>query len=451
MTNTYSATKKSRYQMTGFCRVWLGAAAVLSLTGCIVTQNPIDVATREAAGVSRGKLDTAQSASVDMRGPVSAVISSGLAKQETLFEGRSTLIEAMLLRQAKDWSYLPVLVPGISVDDSGAAVGQVNADLTLLDWGKSGGEKQTLDAQLLRAKIVFWEERNTFVDDVLQDLVKMAAAQARIDVIKKHLVINERLQNQVESRVVAGIGEAAELPLVALRVHELQRYLAVEMSQKTAAQLSLVEKTGVAQKEVPTLSLPSFLRELQPPNVEAPPSLQRARCDVLIADGNIRTALANRLPSVVLTGVAAVLGSSTSSVTVGVGSKSVTDIVLQTDTKVARVRAISAMSRLKSEEDAVEQKSTIFALRNQEVLTRIKALSEQIDVSERAIETFDRQFEIGSRPITDAVQVNERLFEAERLLVEAHQEAALLGIARLAALGALAPQPKIILENTFIE
>ena len=145
---------------------------------------------------------------LSLPGTVQSAVDAGLNKQEALFEARSNLIEAMLLRQAHGWSRLPSVVPAASVNDEGTVTAQVSADLVLLDWGKSGGQKQVLDARVLYAQMELWAERNGFLQELSEELTARAGSLSRIELIQIHLKLHEDLQKQVEERVEAGVGEA---------------------------------------------------------------------------------------------------------------------------------------------------------------------------------------------------------------------------------------------------
>lgn len=430
-----------------FLKVFVLLSLPVMLAGCTST-NAIDVAAKEAALETTDLLKSGPIEPLAAPAALQRLMDASLVKQDALFEGRAALIEASILRRAHGWSRFPDIVPTISVDDVGQTQGQLSADLTLIDWGKSGGEKQTLDARLLRARMDLWQEHNVFLVDILNRMAEMSAAQSRADLIDEHLAINKGFQKLVEERVSAGVGEAAEIPLVALRVQELLRALAIEKNQSAVQVATLVQLSGLSSAQVPKIELSKLLKVMDfAPQSLNPPSLQLARSDVLVADGVIRTALADRLPAIVLSGVAALTGSASSGVNLGLGNKSLTESVAQTDLKLARTSAVVALARLQAQEEALVQNSKLFLLRDRELNTRIAALSKQITVSKQAIKTFDTQFTVGARPITDAVQVYERLYEGQRLLIEAKKERADLLIERLGELGALSPQPKISLGN----
>ena len=440
------------WRMPQNARPYQFVAILAALAGCTST-NAIDEATHATALSTTESFDANTAvAPITVPEELRHLLDAGLIKQDALFDGRSALIEATILRQAHGWSRFPEIVPNISVDDVGNAQGQLSANFTLFDWGKAGGEKQTLDARLLRARMDLWREHNEFSEELLENLVKAAVAQSRGDLIARHLSTNKAFQALVEDRVTAGVGEAAEIPLVALRVQELIRDGAVERSQREVYLATLTQLSGLERSKLPAIDLEALIKTVdRVPTITVPPSLQIARTDVLISDGLIRTALADRLPSVVLSGVAAVIGGSSSGLSLGLGNKSLTNAVAQTDTKIARAGAVVAMARLQAEEDALIQDNALFSLRQREINARIGAIATQIKVSEQAVKTFDQQFKIGARPITDAVQVHERLYEGERLLIEAKQEYAILLIQRLSKLGALYIQPNIAFGDPLYE
>lgn len=443
----FRSGQRSSVKQSLLLRVILPLSVTAALAGCTST-NAIDVATQEAALETTDVLKSGLNEPLKAPASLQNLIDATLVKQDPLFEGRSALIEASILRRAHGWSRFPDIVPSISVDDVGQAQGQLNANLTLIDWGKSGGEKQTLDARLLRARMDLWLEHNEFLVDILKRTVEMSAAQSRSELISEHLKINSRFQNVVEERVSAGVGEAAEIPLVSLRIQELLRALAIEENLGAVQVATLAQLSGLPSAQIPKTTLGKLQKLFSfAPKSMNPPSLQIARSDVLVADGVIRTALADRLPAIVLSGVAALTGAASNGVNLGLGNKSITDSVAQTDLKLARTSAVVALARLQAQEEALIQNSQLFLLRDRELKARIAALSKQITVSKQAIETFDKQFTVGARPITDAVQVYERLYEGQRLLIEAKKEHADLLIERLGELGALTPQPKISLGN----
>lgn len=422
-------------------------AILAVLSGC-TSENSVDEASQSAAREAQSLLSGDTNLPLKTPRSLQQLIDASLIKQDALFEGRSGLIEASILRSAHGWSRFPDIVPSISTNDVGETQGQISTNLTLIDWGKSGGEKQTLDARLLRARMDLWQEHNTFLSGILNRVVEVSVADSRAELIQEHLAINQEFQNLVEERVSAGVGEAAEIPLVSLRVQELRRALVIEESQSAVQLATLAQLSGLPATQIPKLKLHALLTTLdvQPLSLSSP-SLQLARSDVLIADGVIRTAFADRLPAIVLSGIAALTDTASSGLTLGLGSKSLTDSVAQTDLKIARTSAVVALAKLQAEEEALIQNAKLFLLRDKEIKARIAALSKQISVSKEAIQTFDKQFTVGARPITDAVQVYERLYEGQLLLIEARKEHANLLIERLGELGSLSPQPKIVMGD----
>lgn len=430
-----------------YLRHTLMLSASVALSACTASTNSIDSASRAAAATSLPLVQADASRMLSLPGTVQSAVDAGLNKQEALFEARSNLIEAMLLRQAHGWSRLPSVVPAVSVNDEGTVTAQVSADLVLLDWGKSGGQKQVLDARVLYAQMELWAERNGFLQELSEELTARAGSLSRIELIQIHLKLHEDLQKQVEERVQAGVGEATELPLVALRIQELRRDLAIEKSKRVSSGLVLEQLTGLRADILPEPDLEDLLKAFNASQAaQVSPALQMARCDVLIADGNIRVELADRLPAVVLSGITALAGGGSSGITVGLQNQSITDVFLQTNTKIARSTAVAALATLRSEEEQLKQNETLFKLSDREVSARIATIARQIELSREAIATFERQLSVGARPLTDAVAVYERLFESEQLLIAAEQERVILQVRRLAELGALTPRSSIELE-----
>lgn len=405
-------------------------AACLALStilgGCTA---PPDLTALEAALNVRAQRVPASLSETEFGRAVSLAVNSS----PIVGRGSAALQEAQAGLLAETGGYLPQISAGVRPGaDSGFDLAGFGALSQLIyDGGVSASRETAARARVLGGVAGHTYSGSEAVLAAVQAWAEVATARAIVVVTEASLTAQEATVVRIEERASSGAGANGDVLIARSRLAN-ERAAAVG-ARAEAARAEAVFNEVFGRAPGPETTLPPQAPAAPYDDVQGSPVLRQAEAAVLAAEAEHSAALAGRVPSISLT-LSAVVGAQA---VAGLSSEQ-----LLTPARGRRAQIASAAARIEARRTELEATQRELESRLQILVADIRAAKERLQASQEASEanranllSAREQFDAGRQTLMALLDAEREALAAERQLIRARHDNAVLGYALLAATG----------------
>lgn len=360
-------------------------------------------------------------------------VSASVVASPILGRGAAALRQAEAGLLAETGSFMPQLSAGVRPGNEAGFSLSGFGSLTQLvyDGGSSVSRQTAAQARVFGGMAGHYYAGSEAVLEAVQAWAEVATARAIVMATEDSLSLLEATVARIEDRARSGAGASGEVLVARSRLAN-ERAAAVNAAAEAArAEAVFLEVFGRAPG--PEIDLPPQAPAAAYDNIEGSAVLRQAEAAVLAAEAEHAAALAERVPSVSL--VASVVAGA--QVVAGVTSEQ-----LLTPARSRKAQVASAVASIQARKIELDATQRELASRYQILGADIRAAEQRLRAAQTANETTKayllaarEQFEAGGQTLIALLDAQREALAAERQLIRAEHDNAVLGYAMLAATG----------------
>lgn len=404
----------------------MSVTLAIFVAGCAT---PPDLTGLEAAVTLRAKRVPASLADTTFGQSVaSAVVASPI-----LGRGAAALRQAEAGLLAETGSFLPQLSTGVRPSNEAGFNLSGFGSLTQLvyDAGASASRRTAAQARVFGGMAGHYYAGSEAVLEAVQAWAEVATARAVVEATEGSLALLEATVARIEDRARSGAGAGSEVLVARSRLAN-ERAAAVNASAE-AARAEAVFTEVFGRSPGSEIDLPPQAAVVPYGDFKGSAVLRQAEAAVLAAEAEHAAALAERVPSVSLV-ASAVLGAQ---MVAGITSEQ-----LLTPARGRKAQVASAVASIEAREielDATERelesRYKILGADIQAAEQRLAAARAANEATKAYLSAAREQFEAGGQTLIALLDAQREALAAERQLIRAEHDNAVLGYAMLAATG----------------
>lgn len=198
--------------------------------------------------------------------------------------------------EAHKQSLLPQVTPGVSLDANGDTIAQLNIEQTLYDGGRYMANQEILLSEKSSAQANLRTNENERINKAISAYIDYHNARTSQAMLSKTIKSFKTMEDQSESRINIGIGDASDRDLFQLKKLEVQSEYETQEGVALSSRLLFKALTGIPMLSQKPEKMDLIYDATHSPEVEL------ARADRDKALGNLELQKSNKLPNIAIKG-----------------------------------------------------------------------------------------------------------------------------------------------------
>lgn len=319
----------------------------------------------------------------------------------------------------------------------------------LIDFGRHASRSKQAELEVSIAKTQLWIEQNLAVTDALSGYVNIVAQKKQIELLEEHLIKHQKLRDQIAVRLKGGVGYKTEGSLIDIRIRELELDLDTQAQQLILFQDAFetdTELTGpLPENSLDESSFKRFFNHTDAHIDYWAPLVVQAQQELLLSQAQAQEARRNLFPSLNLEAfVETTDNDDAHGLELRFDSSESAGFAFFAQLKAANLAIQSSQAGLRAALSEHNESKRQLDFELDHLRSRMVVLQSLQQESERAVELFLDQLQIGDRPITDAINVYEKTLSRAQELIRVESDILLnrLNASNLAGTLAVRPEDK---------
>ncbi|MBV7407857.1 TolC family protein [Maritimibacter sp. DP1N21-5] len=340
------------------------------------------------------------------------------------------LQQARLRSRAADKNWLPSLGPNLSLANFSSFIATLVIDQVIFDNGRKKAEREFARADVEAAAVNLAQDQNDRVHTALVLYLTVEEERDRARVAEAGLGRMRVLERNMTARVEGGLADLSELAVIRAKVAELEASAEAATRKAASAEAELAAMSARPLDEVHGLSSVAL------PSGVTPLALHLAEAEMKRDMAQAAIARAGLLPG--LSAGGAISNQGTSGPDLQLSSDSGFGFSTPENLRAVEASKEASTRRVDEVREEVNRKLAALAAERDGMAANARRSAELATQSEANATLFQRQFEAGTRSVTELANVIETATRLADDAIQARYQSARIDVELARTLGVLA-------------